>query len=407
MLLAALAALPAAAAPGFAARDGVLAAIEGAPVVVIARVSGVEPLAHAGYRATLAVERSLRDGAPAVPDTLFVAWEEPAPSLPPRLVSGRRVLAAAGPLPTASIWRERVPDEAARATLLGLAGKGAGYVERPSAAELDVLEHYLLVGPEARAGDAGVLHLSRLCAIAQPRLARDAADRLSGFPSLDEHLTPSAGAAFVEALLRADLPDVREKLLGIVETHRPAALRGPLRARIGPSPESAPPVLLIALGALEGGIDDDLAMKLLRDESVEARTAAARQASGPRSRGLLRDLLRDDPAPAVRAAAVMRLVALDGARALPDATLALEDPSPQVRSAAVEAAARLDPEAVDPLRDVALHGPPDAARAAIAALSLMGVEAHALLAELAAEHPDAGMRTLSRIAIGQPIGERH
>jgi HEAT repeat protein len=118
-------------------------------------------------------------------------------------------------------------------------------------------------------------------------------------------------------------------------------------------------------------------------------------------------MLRDDPAPAVRAAAVSRLVTVDGEAALPDATRALEDSAPEVRLAAARASARLDPEAVGPLRDVALHGPADAARAALAALSLMGEEAHLILAELAAEHPDPGMRTLAGIAVGQPIGDRH
>jgi len=394
-----------AAAPGAAAPDGPLAAIETAPVVVVADVRRVEALAYAGYRATLDVERSLRE-TDRVPATMTVAWEEPAPSLPPRLAVGRRVLIAAGPLPTASIWRTRVPDDAARAAMLGLAGGGAGHLERPGAAELDVLEHYLLVGEAARAGDAGVLHLSRLCAVAQPRLALDAARRLDTLDALGEHFTRPATEAFVEALLRDDVPGLRQALLDLIERRRPEALDPVIRARLRAAGAAAPPVLHAALGALRGGLDDDEAVPLLRGDSVEARVAAARQATGPRAHALLRDLMRDDPVPSVRAAAVTRLVALDGAKALPDAMRALEDPAADVRLAAVQAAARLDPEAVEPLRRVALHGPPDAARAAVAALSSMGDEAHETLAELAAEHPDPSMRTLAGIAIGQPIGHR-
>ena len=121
----------------------------------------------------------------------------------------------------------------------------------------------------------------------------------------------------------------------------------------------------------------------------------------------LRALLRTDRSPAVRAEAVTRLARLDGIAALSDLTRALEDPAAPVRLAAVRAAATLDPGAVAALRSVAGNDSSDAARAAIAALSLMGREAHAVLTEMAAEHPDEGMRLLSRIAIGQPIGDRH
>lgn len=403
-----LAATATAAAPAAARATavGVLAAIETAPVVVIAEVQAVEPLAHAGYRATLSVERSLHPGLSAG-DTVAVAWEEPTPSRPARLAVGRRVLVAAGPLPTASIWRVRVPDDESRASLLGLAGGGEGYVVRPSAAEVDAIEHALRAGAEARRGDAGVLSLSRLAAVGQPRLARDAAARLGDFSQLGDHLTAPAASAFLDALVRDDLPELRESLVGLIEAHRPEAIGPPLRARIEATAPSVPPVLYLALGALEGGLDDALAVPLLQSGSVEARAAAARQASGPRARKLLRDLLRDDTEPAVRAAAVTRLVELDGAAALGEATGALADPAPEVRLAAARGSARVDPEAVEPLRDVALRGSPDAARAAIAALSLMGAEAHVLLAEFAAAHPDAAIRTLARIAIGEPIGHDH
>jgi hypothetical protein len=41
---------------------------------------------------------------------------------------------------------------------------------------------------------------------------------------------------------------------------------------------------------------------------------------------------------------------------------------------------------------------------AVASLSLMGPPARPALAELAADHPDEGIRTLARIALGLPIG---
>jgi hypothetical protein len=386
--------------------EGVIAAFERAPAVVVAEVESVTPLAHAGYQAALAVERSLLRGATPPPKTLLVAWEEPVPSLPPRLVAGRRILAAAEPLPTASIWRTRVPDPAARASLAALANDGAGYLSRPGSAELDVLEHYLQLDPEARMGDAGALYLARLCAVGQPRLANDAAARLAGFTDLADHLTPPAAAALVDALLRPDLPELRETLLAWIESTRPESLRLPLQARIRADGDAAPPVLYAALGALDGGLEESQAMTLLARSSAEARKAAARYARGPQAVAKLRTLVRDDADPAVRATAVTRLVSLEGGAALADATRALGDPAPEVRQAAVRAAASLDPEAVEPLRDVALGNRPDAARAALAALASMGTEGHVALAELALEHPDASMRALARLALGQDIGHK-
>jgi hypothetical protein len=389
------------------APEGVIAAFERAPAVVVAEVESVTPLAHAGYQAALAVERSLLRGATPPPQTLLVAWEEPVQALPPRLVAGRRILAAAEPLPTASIWRTRVPDPAARAALTALASDGAGYLERPGGAELHVLEHYLQLDSGARMGEAGALYLARLCAVGQPSLANDAAARLAGFTDLADHLSPPAAAALVDALLRPDLPELRATLLARIESARPEALRLPLQARIRAGGNGAPPILFAALGALDGGLEESQAMPLLAHPSADAREAAAQYARGPKALAKLRTLVSDDADPTVRATAVTRLVSLEGAAALADATRALGDPAPQVRLAAVRAAASLDPEAVEPLRDVALGNRPDAARAALAALALMGTEGQVALATLALEHPDESMRALARLAIGQDIGHQH
>ncbi len=384
---------------------GLVAALERAPAVVVAEVVDVTPLEHAGYLASLRIERSLRPDVQP-PETLKIAWEEPVPSLAPRLEAGRRIVAAADPLPTASIWRIRVPDADARAKLVGLAGDGVGYLLRPGMAELDVLEHYLALDAAARDGDGGALQLARMCVVGQPRLADDAAVRLAGMPELASHLTPPAAEAIVEALLRNDVPATRETLLALIGSERPLVLRAPLEARIRAAGDSVPPVLLAALGALDGGLDEEQSLELLANRSPEMRQAAAQSARGPRAIGLLRELARSDPEPAVRATAVTRLVAVAGESALHDATRALEDPVAEVRLAAVRAAASLDPVAVEPLRDIALGDRPEAARAALAALSLMGDEGHEVLAGLARDHPDEGMRTLAGIAVGQPIGHR-
>ena len=388
------------------ASTGVIEAIETSPIVVVAEVERVTSLAHAGYQAVLKVTRSLRGGQ-EFSSSLTIAWEEPVPSLSPRFKAGGRVLVAAGPLSSASIWKIRVPDDAARGALFEVAAGGAGYLLRPGAGELDVVEHYLAVAAAARKGDAGALGLARLCAIGQPRLANDAAARLTRFDDLSDHLTPGAARAIVAALLRAEMAETASLLLEMIAAQRPAMLREAIEEQIRATPEPVPSILYSALGAVDDGLSGAVTETLLESESPAARETAARHASGPAAGDLLRGLMRNDRAPAVRAAAVTRLARLDGVAALSDVIRALEDPAASVRLAAAQASAGFGPPAVEALRRTAIHDPSDAARAAIAALSLMGRQAHVALLEIATEHPNEGMRTLAEIALGQPIGDRH
>lgn len=248
---------------------------------------------------------------------------------------------------------------------------------------------------------------SPMSLIGTPRLANDAAARLRVFTGLSDHLTSGAVKAIVDALLRPDAREMSETLLEMIEAHRPGSLRPPLEMRIRAAGEVAPPIFYAALGALDGRLDEETIRSLLARASPEAREIAARHAAGPTARRLLRDLMRNDRAPAVPAAVVTRLVRLEGVAALCDVTGALEDRAAPVRLSAVRAAASLDPEAIESVRSIAIRDPSDAAKAAVSALSLMGREAHEVLAELATEHPDEGMRVLAQIAIGQPIGDRH
>ena len=389
-----------------AAEGNVLDAIESAPIVVVAEVENVTRLAHAGFQADLVVRRSLHRGQ-VVADSMTIAWEEPAPSLAPRFEAGRRVLVAAVPLPTASIWRLRVPDEVARRDLVGLAGDGAGYLLRPSMGELEVIEHFLAVDVDARLGDAGALYLARLCAVGGSRLAVAAARRLTDFHRLSDHLTPAAAHAIVDALVRPGMRELESALLEMLSTHRPPALQRPLEARIKARQGGIPSSLYAALGVIDGRLDDDVSERLLASQTPRDRETAVRHASGPRAQAMLRRLIRRDESAAVRAAAVHRLATLDGVDALPDLLRGLEDPAAAVRLASAKAAAGLGSEATAALHEMAMRDSSEAARAAVAALSMVGATARALLADLSTQHADAGMRTLATIAIGQPIGDRH
>jgi len=391
------------------ARGDPLAALEDARARIVGEVEAVTPLEYGAHRARIRVERTLPevDGA-TPPPHVDVVWEEPALSLPPRLGAGDRVLLALQPLPSASIWKQRIPDAADRARLLALVGRPPIVWHRPAAGELDILEHFLRLGPDARAGEAGLHHLLGLCASAQPDLAEPAARRIERTGALGSLPASEAPAALVvAALLRDAAPGVRDALLAALASARPAAVRVLVEARLSTADPRDVPVLSAALAAIDGGLDDGRALALLRAGSEEARLTAARWARGPKARAALRRHLVDDPSPAVRSAAVRRLVAIEGKGALEDATRALDDPEPDVRLAAVESIARLDPDAVATLVDITDRGRPDAARAAVAALSMMGDEAHLALAEIARDHADAALRELARVAIGLPIGERH
>ncbi|MCI0437211.1 MAG: HEAT repeat domain-containing protein, partial [Gemmatimonadetes bacterium] len=133
-----------------------------------------------------------------------------------------------------------------------------------------------------------------------------------------------------------------------------------------------------------------------------------RHASGPTARVELARLVRSDPAPAVRALAVERLLALGGASAVEDGLSALHDPDASVRGAAARALGSLGASAIPGLRRKVDSNDPDAARAAVVALHLTGSpEATAALAEIADSHRDESVRALAAIALGRKIGHVH
>ncbi len=394
-----------------------LAGLETAPGHVVGEVQRVTALPHAGYLASLSVTRVMVGDLALAQSTIEVVWEEPAPSLPPRLVSGGFVLVGVEPLPTASIWRVRVPDAERRAGLLALAGRGQAYLVRPSQSELAALEHYLALSSQARHGDAGVIHLSSMAATSQPRLALPCLARLRGLVAFSrEEPLVAASRSLVAALLRgaaeASKAQDEERRVGraalaLIEDRRPSPRRPAISAGIARRGDDVPAILYAAVGVLDGSLPDALALELLSSSSKQRRLAAARFASGAKARLRLRELLHADRDADVRAAAVGRLLELESQVALPDAIRAFDDPAPEVRSRAARSVAALGDGVLSELRYVSESGSRRAAQTAIATLSMMGQEAHALLAELAKELPDEGLRALAGIAVGLPIGERH
>ena len=191
-----------------------------------------------------------------------------------------------------------------------------------------------------------------------------------------------------------------------MERRRPARLRAAIEARIEALEPAPPSVLLSALGAIDGGLAPARSLDMLDSPLEERRLAAARWARGVEASERLSELARSDPAASVRAAAITRLATLRPDAALADAIRALADPAPEVRLSAARAVSEAGARALPDLRNVVETGAPDAARAAIAALSMMRDEGRALLITFAEEHPDRGLRMLAEIALGRPIGHR-
>jgi HEAT repeat protein len=144
---------------------------------------------------------------------------------------------------------------------------------------------------------------------------------------------------------------------------------------------------------------------LLASPSAAVRAAAA-SVAGPAQVTRLADLLRRDPAPSVRLAALRRLARLEGPAALESLLDAFDDADPAVRNEAALHAAAFGPEVVPRLQDVA-GWPWPASQSAVLGLSHSNNDAaRAVLAKLAEEHPDERVRTLAQIALGRSIGHK-
>jgi len=383
--------------------DHLVERLEAANAAVVGVVSKPRSLDRQGYVAKLRVDTSLSGPIPKGAE-IAIAWEELSPMRSPRFADGDRIVVALEPLPTASIWKQRLPDEAQRAVTSSVADRGKAFVRGPSQGSALALEHFLALSPRDRDAPAGVELLAQLTAGAQASLALSAAQRLARVPGLDARLSARSSRLLVDALLRSNDAEVLQaQLLELVGSRRLESLRSPLEARLqGEGP--GPALVYAALGRLDGVLSPDRTALLLEQPSAEHRARAARYASGPGASDQLVRLLRSDPSSEVRVAAIERLVALQGDDAVEPVLRALGDPDRAVRGAAAGRLAAIGEPALPGLRAVAWGNDLEASRSSVAALSFVGPEGHELLVEIAESHPDPGVRTLADIALGRPIG---
>jgi hypothetical protein len=387
-----------------------LEAIESSPRTVVGEIRKPKQLDHRGWVAEFVVETSLVKPDGASDAAFAVAWEEKVAPRPVRFRHGDRVLVSLTPLPDWSLWRQRLPDPEVRARTFAVAHRGDAFLRRPRLGSVSLLEHFVRLSPAERDSDVGVGILARLAEGAELPLAHSAIERLARVPSLDEALDAGPARSLVAALVRPDADDTLTRTwIELAARRRPAALRPPLEAELAAAGDGlAPAALYAALGAITDGLSGETLAFLLEHGPAEHRVAAASRAAGPEAPAALRKLLRRDPEPAVRMAAVKRLAALEGSRALEPAARALDDPDNRVRLAAADVLAGMGAEALPRLQRAVEDGPAPAAQAAVAGLSQLGTpESRAALREIAQTHPDRGIRTLARIAVGMGVGHVH
>lgn len=407
LALAAGTAWPVLAAEPVPARGGkrIFECLEQGPVAVVGEIGAVRELDVHGRAAEVSIERVLT-GAIDPEARLSIAWVEQALARPTRFADGDRVLVCLEPLPPQSIWLSRLPNPELRLRTLFVAEDGDAFLRRPSLGGLELIQHYLALATEDRNGPTGVDYLLEILEGAEPEMAQAALERLGGFASLDAMLDDAAGARLVNALLRPDAPASLESgIVALIGRGRLERTRPALEALA--AKERPPASVVTALAELDGDVQGARALFLLESPDKAYRLAAARHAAGAEAERRLRALSRSDPAPEVRAAAITRLVALQGDAAVDTALGTLDDPERSVRAAGARGLASLGASVVPVLRHVVDTGDEQAAEAAVGALRWTETpEAHAELVEIAELHPDPAVRTLAALAIGKPIGHQ-
>lgn len=384
----------AAAAQSTPAGAALLAALDTAPVVALARVGDVRATDASGYAAPLVVVRPLRGSAAAA--RLTVVWEELARGRPPRLAAGQTVLVALADVPGGSLWQQRRRDHPAARTI---AGNGDAVLHDPPARDVALLAAYAALPAEA-APTPRAAALLALASGASPPLATAAVERLARSPALTATLSDTD----LVGLLATAADTSRPRALGAAvvalagSATRPAT-RAPLERLAQPGSDLEAEALT-ALAAFDGGLPPARAEALLDRAEPALRALGARFASGSAVERRLPALVRADPDPRVRAAAARALAATRTTWGVDGCLPALADHDPAVRAAAADALGALGAPVVATLEDVARTRPAEA-RGALAALALAGPSGEQALRRLSVELPDPHLRDFARLALGQ------
>jgi hypothetical protein len=334
-----------------------------------------------------------------------LAWEELAAARDVRFQKGLRILVAVARVPSGSLWAGRFPVPEVRARTVIVAGRDQAFVRRPSLGALSLLKHYWALPGVARRGPDGLRHLAALAAGAERPLAFSAVRWLASIEDAAAATSPEVADLLVDALLQTEGDEPRRRvLLSWIGAARPPALGEALERRLTAHPRP-PAVLYLALGHLEGSLGSERTRALLEAADPGLRAAGAAHA-GDAELSTLGGLVASDPDADVRAVAAARAAGLAGSSGFEVALRAFEDETPAVRAAAAEAAARSPAFDAERLRQVIFDWPRPAPETAILTLRFAGSrEARLALEEVARNHPDPGLQTLARIALGRKTGQ--
>lgn len=387
-----------------ASGSGLLAAAERSPLVVAGRVGPTRRLDRHGFAADLVIDDVI-SGRIQLGTRLLVAWEELGSNPPERLAEGERVLVCLERLPSQSIWRQRIPEAGARANARLLADTGRALIRNPSQAELSTLEHYLALAPAARAGSAGVDRLVELVQIATPPLPRDALDRLADDERLTEHLTAASLETLLDAARDSKRPLAeRKRIVETLGSRRIAGARDVLTAfAMDPSLEAA---AIDAVAQIDGRLPGERVDALLTSDRADLRLVGIAWIEGAETRARLVSLVRQDPAPEVRLAALRRLLSKEGIAPLSEVAGILADPDAPTRSAAAHAIGTTSGSAA-PLRALAAGKDDRIAEGAVVALSFAGPEGMSTLRAIHETDPRPSLRALAGLALGELPGHHH
>lgn len=376
-----------------------LEACEHATLVAVGRIVRPVRLDVHGRAAGLAVERVL-SGAGAAGETIRIAWEELAQMRPDRFTDGDRVLAALGPLPSESLWQQRFPVAQGGGAVRAVLTAGDAFLRRPDEVSIDGVEAWARLPAEERSGPAGATALAHIVAGAHPALADAALARLGRSADVAVDLSPEGAAVLSNVLSDATRPEpLRAAVVTFAGDAHVLAMRDAIAALAAPgSPLEADAI--DALAKLDAALPADRLAAWLERPDARVRAVAVRHLSGPQGDARLAVILRNDAAPAVRAAATTTLLAHAAAGAENDAAPALFDADPAVRTAAAQGFAQLGERAVPLLQRLALERGAEDAKGPIAALALAGQKGATALREIVALHPDPKVRTLADFALG-------
>lgn len=379
-----------------------------ARVTVEGAIESVDKLDLHGYSAHLKIDRVLTTGAPVRPGvTIRLAWEELASGRGVRLSSGDRVIAALGPAPGGSLWRQRLLSREESLDVFTLAGNGEGFLRNPSNRDGVIVERYLRLEPADRQATAGVHALTSILVDGSAQLPLSAIALFASIDGLDTELDRGDADRWIAVVgdPRRDIV-VRRALLTLMADRHIVKVSPQLRALAQPGFDLEADTWE-SIARLAGGLSPAEVERLLASPQADLRTVGVRWARSDDFKDRLLVIARTDPAPPVRATAIETALQLGGATMLDQVAVGLVDPDTQVRVRTATAIGLLGAAVIPALEGMIGSGSVERSQGAILALAQTGPAGREALLRISATNPDEKMRNLALLALGRIESHKH